>query len=216
MINVYYSRSNEVNDKEFEPHIVAFIKTLSGVTGERVTITKHDRNSSKYKPQKVLDADLVIVGTCDVDTTTPHIAKGCATEIYEANKAGIPVFAISNESLDVNYNPRGLYTQLITNDDIVILDETNWKLGHAFISLYCAAGGCAPSAFLNDDKAFFNMLIETGVIKPMLEDDDISTLKTFVDASEVGLPIAKSRIEELVCKEKPRKNILLVRRRMRR
>jgi hypothetical protein len=208
-----------VDDAKFKPHLLAFIKALGKASCEKIIITKHNRNLSSYDPQKVLDADLVIVGTNDINSTSHNIAKGCKSEIESANAQRIPVFAMSMESYKVNNNPRGLYIHRIGNKDVHTVDENNWKLGHAFISMYCAAGNNAPSTFLNNNETFVAMLKQLDMLS---NETDIEVQVELADQKEnesYFKKVSERTVAEVLNvveqAEKPRRSMLLVRRKMR-
>ena len=224
-MKIYYSRSNEVDDKEFGVHLDTFLKAIGRVYTDKITITQHNRKLKTYKPELVEQADIVVVGTTgNIEDNVPSIAKGCYSEIMRAIELGIPVFGLSKESYDTNYNPRGLYAQLMKTQDVVMLNEACWQIGHAHLSFYCAAGGNAPSAFLNDDEAVLDMLKETVLMDNMhcvKESKEVSPYSE-IDPCNI-LPLesiyktaSNKVISEFLNNTKPKNNLLLVRRRMRR
>lgn len=85
-MNIYYSRSNNVDDSVLNIHIANFIDNLPQEARSRINLTKHTRGS-EYNPQLVDRADLVIVGIA----RDGFVGKGCFTEISRAYKKEIPV-----------------------------------------------------------------------------------------------------------------------------
>lgn len=126
-MKIYYSRSNEVDDAYIIPHITEFIENLPNRNKINVELTSHERGTT-YTSDKLLAADLVIVGTRDMDAY-PWIAKGCYTEIENALNHNIPVLVLS--IID------GLpFIQVITTTDLILRDDNNWNIGYGTINLY--------------------------------------------------------------------------------
>lgn len=126
-MKIYYSRSNEVEDAYILPHITEFIENLPNRNKINVELTSYERGRT-YTSDKLLAADLVIVGTRDMDDD-PQIAKGCYTEIENALNHNIPVLVLS--IID------GLpFIQVITTPDLILRDDNTWNIGYGEIILH--------------------------------------------------------------------------------
>lgn len=94
-MNIYYSRSNNVDDSVMNVHIGTFIQNLPEQLRSQVTLTKYERGTT-YDPQLLHKADLVIVGMPELDPEA-YLGKGCFTEVETALKEHKPVLIISKD-----------------------------------------------------------------------------------------------------------------------
>lgn len=87
-MNIYYSRSNGVDDTLLLPSIKALCANLPI---SDIKFSKHERGKT-YDPADVENADLVIVGITNDYWT---IGKGCYEEILIAKSLNIPILFLS-------------------------------------------------------------------------------------------------------------------------
>ena len=113
-MNIYYSRSNNVNDSEMNVYIDAFIENLPDHLRKVINVTNHDRGS-EYNSQLLEKADLVIVGMPDCNPNA-YIGKGCGTEIEKAFELDIPVLVIT---ADQTIDSEMFMMQSISPEDIL-------------------------------------------------------------------------------------------------
>ena len=222
-MKIYYSRSNEVMDSNINPHLIALTNIISQELGGcPITLTKHSRGKD-YNPQLVTDADIVIVGTTELDPNN-GIAKGCYTEIMLAYKHDIPVFAFVEEDEGLVF----LHQVLGDPDrtDISIENEKCWQIGHAELNLYGDFSDVEESklriacdfhdiysvrSFLTETFGMRRVKVWLSIGKAVTNDNSDSF---FEQVFELENGVGKTGTPQW--KEKPRKNMLLVRRRMRR
>jgi len=91
-MNIYYSRSNNVDDSVMGVHIETFLSQLPAEIRSKVNLSKYERGTT-YSPQQLEQADLVIVGMPGMKDDA-QIGKGCYSEIEKAKEAGIPVIVL--------------------------------------------------------------------------------------------------------------------------
>lgn len=94
-MNIYFSRSNDVQDRLLNAELGDFCQNLPISLGE-INITKHDRDQ-KYNPLHLKRADLVIVGITNESKT---IGKGCFEEIKKAQDMNIPILYLITDKDD--------------------------------------------------------------------------------------------------------------------
>lgn len=99
-MNIYYSRSNNVDDSVMNVHIGTFIQNLPEQLRSQVTLTKYERGTT-YDPQLLHKADLVIVGMPELNPDV-YLGKGCFTEVETALKEHKPVLIISKDRGDTD------------------------------------------------------------------------------------------------------------------
>ena len=125
-MNIYYSRSNEVKDCRIDPLLEMFYQNLPN---KKVMLTKHKRGDS-YDPSLLDKADLVLVGTTDLQDTYPEIAKGCYSELHRAFEAGIPVAVFWEDG------EHGICLQTVRDCDVETFNTDTYQLGYGHINLY--------------------------------------------------------------------------------
>ena len=128
-MNIYYSRSNEVEDHKIDPLLEMFCQNLPNKARTELVLMKHRRGST-YDPDILDGADLVLVGVTDLDSSLPEIAKGCYSEILRALNLNIPVAVFFDDE------ELGICIQTITTPDIKVQDVGTYQLGYARLNIY--------------------------------------------------------------------------------
>ena len=150
-MNIYYSRSNEVDDSRVRPLIHEFISNFPD-NGKAVNLTEYKRGST-YNPELVENADMVIVGVSKEAMHAP-VAKGCFDEIKKALKLNKPVCVIGT------FKENSSFIQLITISDLTVNNVDNWKTGYGYI--YCFQKNntyLSSSIFINDKSKIEKFLL---------------------------------------------------------
>jgi len=162
-LNIYYSRSNGVNDGLAEELIQKFCDRLPFPA----KVTSHTPGTT-YSNHNVILADLVIIvprtGLMRGSTNKHDIAKGAYSEVKVAFECGTPVLTMFHDS----YRGGGQYALqsiLQRENDVVVKDEDNWKEGHATIHHYDSIS--SPRG--QKDRAAFHVDEDPSVIMKELE-----------------------------------------------
>lgn len=153
-----------MRDDDVLPHLKTLIDSIESC-GFKVKLTMHDRTRSSYDANILAEADLVIVGTSDLDNSTPNIGKGVHDEIWRACfDLDIPVGILTRNGGDY-YWLQGIDCETI-DDDLIITDQSSWKEGYAFLSLY---GNCSYAKALNSGGCYIDhpKEVENFLVKKM-------------------------------------------------
>lgn len=125
-MNIYYSRSNNVDDSVMNVHIGTFIQNLPEQLRSQVTLTKYERGTT-YDPQLLHKADLVIVGMPELNPDA-YLGKGCFTEVETALKEHKPVLIISKDS-----DEGRIMMQTIQRSDLNNCGDTSVNYGKFYL-----------------------------------------------------------------------------------
>lgn len=130
-MNIYYSRSKEVNDSLVEPQLGIIVNKIREYWGIKADVTKYQGGA--YDKNLVTNADLIIVGITEHDDRTEkyYIGKGCYTEIRRAFSNDIPVAVLCQ----CNKSDRW-FLQYLKEDDLIIENASTWSAGHSKLNIF--------------------------------------------------------------------------------
>jgi hypothetical protein len=126
-MNIYYSRSNNVDDAVVGRHIEALLNQMP-------SDIRNEINLSKYSPKNLEEADIVIINVETYRET--HLGDGyiigkcCYFEIQKAFELNIPVYVLHNGEDD-----EGLIER-ISREDVILLSNSTFWTEYAKIDLY--------------------------------------------------------------------------------
>lgn len=151
-MKVYYSRSNEVKDGDIRPQLLEFIRSFPNYNYADIELLEYKRGS-RYSPEMLLSADMVIVGLRNPYSLGSSMGKGCADEIRHAIEKGIPVFALVGEQADIMVGSHSLKAKPVKLDDLHYTGQSQWTDGYAVLITNNDYG-----VYVGDKKGVFNML----------------------------------------------------------
>lgn len=129
-LNVYYSRSNGVNDKIIFPVVSEVLNGIKAVFNLPSAILGYHERGTDYSCKSLDKADIVLVGE---DDGCHFIGKGTYEEIMRSFERGVPVFLISQVYAESEYK---FMIQEIKPEDVSQITLNQSYQDYAQISRY--------------------------------------------------------------------------------